>query len=92
MNYYALLYDLAPDYLTRRSLWRDDHLRLAREANTRSELLFAGAFSEPVDRALLIFHVTDVSAVEHFVREDPYVLNKLVTRWEIRPWTVVVGG
>ncbi len=29
--------------------------------------------------------------VEEFARNDPYVLNGLVTRWEVRPWAVVIG-
>jgi hypothetical protein len=30
--------------------------------------------------------------VEAFVRRDPYVAAGVVTRWRIRPWTVVIGG
>ena len=92
MNYYALLYYVVDDYISRRSTFRDEHLRLAREANHRGLLLLAGAFSEPVDRALLVFRCPDKSVVEDFVKKDPYVINGLVTRWEIRPWTVVLGN
>ena len=31
-------------------------------------------------------------AVEEFARNDPYVANGLVTRWEVRHWAVVIGG
>jgi len=48
--------------------------------------------SDPADRALLVFRVPDRSIVEDFARNDPYVTNGLVTRWEIRPWTVVIGN
>ena len=34
----------------------------------------------------------DPSVVEAFVGRDPYVANGVVTRWRIRPWTVVVGA
>jgi len=51
----------------------------------------AGAFN-PVDGALLIFRAGSPDEVEAFVRQDPYVLNGLVTAWRIREWTVVVGG
>jgi uncharacterized protein YciI len=91
MNYYALFYDVVEDYVSRRSLYRDEHLRLAREAYRRGELLLAGAFSAPVDRALLVFRAPDRTVVEDFVRDDPYVTNGLVARWEIRSWTVVIG-
>jgi uncharacterized protein YciI len=80
------------DYISRRSLYRDAHLRLAQEAHQRGELLLGGAFSDPTDQALLVFRAADKSVVEDFARHDPYVLNGLVTRWEIRPWAVVIGN
>jgi hypothetical protein len=41
---------------------------------------------------LLVFRVPDSSVVEDFVRADPYVSHGIVTRWEVRPWSVVIGG
>lgn len=90
--YFALLYDLTDDYLERRPAFRDEHLALARAARERGELLLAGAFADPADGALFVWTADDPAVVEDFVRHDPYVLNALVTRWTIRPWTVVVGG
>ncbi len=92
MNYYALFYQVVDDYLERRPLYRSDHLQLAQAAQTRGELLLGGAFSDPADAALLIFRTADKSVVEEFVRQDPYVQNGLVARWEIRAWTVVIGA
>jgi uncharacterized protein YciI len=91
MNYYALLYYLKDDYMERRPLYRHNHLQLAQEAHQRGELILAGAFSDPADRALLIFRVEDKAIVEQFVQHDPYVLNGLIARWEIRPWTLAIG-
>lgn len=91
MSYYALLYEVVDDYVARRAEFREQHLRAAREALQRGELVFGGALDEPVDRALLVFHVADKSAVEEFARKDPYVVNGLVKKWEVRPWNVVVG-
>jgi uncharacterized protein YciI len=92
MNYYALLYELVDDMVNRRIPFREEHLRLAREARERGELVLAGALAEPVDRALLVFHVDDKSKVEAFALKDPYVLNGLAKKWEVRPWNVVVGN
>lgn len=92
MNYYALLYDLVEDHETRRQPYRDEHLRRIQEARSRGELVMAGAFANPMDRALLVFRTTDRATVEAFVHNDPYVKNGLVPHWEIRAWTVVVGG
>src|ERR1700687_3620663 len=92
MNYYALFYELVEDMVARRVPFREEHLRLAREARERGELVLAGALADPVDRALLVFHVDDKSKVEAFARNDPYVLNGLAKKWEVRPWNVVVGN
>ena len=92
MNYYALLYELVDDMVNRRASFREEHLRLARESRGRGELVLAGALAEPVDRALLVFHVDDKSKAESFALKDPYVVNGLVKKWEVRPWNVVVGN
>ncbi len=92
MNYYALLYELVDDMVNRRVPFREEHMRLARESRERGELVLAGALTEPVDRALLVFQVDDKSKVESFARKDPYVVNGLAKKWEIRPWNVVVGN
>ena len=91
MGYYVLIYNVIDDYVSRRVPYREEHLRLAREAQNRGELLLGGALAEPVDKALLIFRVNDPAIIEAFVHSDPYVKNGLVTRWEIRPWTVVIN-
>jgi uncharacterized protein len=88
----ALIYDLADDYLDRRTSLREGHLGLARDARRRGELLLAGAFSDPYDRALLVWATDDESIVKRFVESDPYVVNGLVTGWQIRTWNVVVGN
>ena len=92
MPYFALLYETVDDYVARRAEFRSQHLDLAREAHARGELLLAGALADPVDRALLIFRAPDKTTVESFVQRDPYVTRGLVRRWEIRPWTVVIGN
>jgi uncharacterized protein YciI len=91
MAYYALFYDVVEDYVSRRAQYREEHLRLAREAHRRGELLLAGALTDPVDGALLVFRVADGSVVEDFARNDPYVISGLVTRWQVRSWAVVIG-
>ena len=92
MEYYALLYDVVDDYVERRSAYREEHLRLGTAAHRRGELLLAGALGDPPDGALLVFRTSERSIVEEFARNDPYVTHGLVTRWEVRPWAVVIGG
>ena len=90
--YYLLMYDLVPDYLERRTAYRLAHFELAKAAVARGELCLGGALAEPAESALLLFQGDSPAAAERFAKEDPYVLNGIVTQWQIRPWTVVVGA
>lgn len=92
MNYYALFYEVVDDFVARRAPFRQEHLRLANEARERGEIILAGALAEPADRALIVFHAADKGTAEAFARKDPYVVNGLVKKWEVRPWNVVVGN
>jgi uncharacterized protein YciI len=92
MNYYVLFYYVVDDFVSRRAECREEHLRLVREAHRRGELLLGGALADPADRALLVFRSADRSVAEDFARNDPYVVRGLVTRWEVRPWSVVIGN
>ena len=92
MKWFLLFYDVVPDYLERRGQFREEHLKLAREANARGELVLAGAYADPADGSALVWHTADTAPIERFIASDPYVKNGLVTRHRIRPWTVVIGG
>jgi uncharacterized protein YciI len=92
MAYFALIYELVDDYMSRRGTFRDQHLKLAKESSDRGELAMGGAFADPPDKALLVFRADDRSVPESFAHDDPYVTNGLVKHWEVRPWTVVIGN
>lgn len=92
MQYFALFYDVVDDFMVHRVPFREAHLRLVQEAYRRREIVLAGALGMPPDRALLIFRGSDPSIADAFARADPYVVNGLVTRWEVQPWAVVVGN
>jgi len=92
MPYYALFYDVVDDFVARRTMFREEHLGLARAAHARGELVFAGALADPADGALIIFQSDSPATAESFARNDPYVKNGLVTRWRVRNWTVVIGN
>lgn len=92
MKYFTLIYYVIDNFVAQRAPFREEHLRLAQEANQRGQLILAGALGDPADRALLIFYGPDSSAAQAFAQNDPYVLNGLVTRWEVQPWAVVIGN
>jgi uncharacterized protein YciI len=89
--HYLLVYDLTPDYLERRAQYRDEHLTMAWAASEAGELVFGGALTDPVDKAILLFAADSPEVAERFARADPYVRNGLVSHWRVREWTTVVG-
>lgn len=89
--HYLLMYDVVPDYITRRGEFRDEHLQKAWDAVARGELVLGGALADPPDGTVLLFQGDSPAAAETFAKADPYVVNGLVTRWRVRSWTTVVG-
>ena len=89
--HYLLIYEVAPDYLARRPLFRGAHLKHAWDAVDRGELLLGGAVGDPVEGSILLFSAQSTAIPEAFAKADPYVLNGLVTRWRVVPWNTVAG-
>ncbi|MEL6359285.1 MAG: YciI family protein [Bacteroidota bacterium] len=89
--YYALIYHNHPSYMSERGKYREEHLGLLNTFVNSGELSLAGAFDDP-DRSLYVFRgVQAEQAAQNFVAQDPYVTNKLVNKWEIKKWNVVIG-
>ncbi len=89
--HYLLMYDVVPDYVERRTMFRDEHLSLAWQAHARGELVLGGALADPADGAVLLFKGESPAAAEAFAAADPYVRNGLVSRWRVRKWLTVAG-
>ena len=90
--YYILFYNYVDNIIEKRVPFREAHLALATSFVESGELLLGGAFANPADGAILIFKVGNKTQVVAFVKQDPYVQNGLVTSWNIREWSVVVGA
>jgi uncharacterized protein YciI len=90
--HYLLFYDVVEDYATQRMPFRAAHLEHGRQALARGELILGGALAHPVDGAVLLFQGDDPAVAENFARNDPYVLQGLVTNWRVREWTTVLGA
>lgn len=89
---YVLLYDVVDDMVNKRAPYRAEHLQLIKDAHERGEIVMAGAVGDPVDGAVLVFRSDSPAVAEKFVMADPYVKNGLVTRWKVKPWTLVAGA
>jgi uncharacterized protein len=89
--HYLLFYEVADDYISRRTQYRDAHLQKAWDASVRGELVLGGAFANPPDGAVLLFKGDSIQVAEKFAEADPYVLNGVVKRWYVREWNTVAG-
>jgi len=91
MKFFALMYQGVPDYFEKRTPLREGHLARAREAQSRGELLMAGALENPPG-SLFIFRCEDDGPVRAFAAADPYVTGNIVLKWSVQPWLVSIGG
>ena len=89
--HYVLLYEVVDDYIARRAPFREEHLRLAKEAHERGEVVLAGALADPADGAMLVFRGPTSESAEAFAKADTYVRNGVVKQWRVRKWNTVVG-
>lgn len=87
--HYILFYDYVPDVVEKRAPHRAGHLQLIKTSFDAGELTLAGAFTEPVDGAAIVFRSED--AAQRFVEADPYVARGVVNAWRIRKWQTVIG-
>jgi uncharacterized protein len=91
LKHFLLFYEVADDYVERRTRFRRAHLDMAWTAASRGELVLAGALTAPTDSAVLLFKGESSAVAEQFATTDPYVVNGLVKRWRVREWVTVVG-
>lgn len=87
--HYLLIYNAIDNYMVERMPYRDEHLRLAKEAEDRGELLFAGALGEK-GSAFLFLCDSPEKALD-FAKKDPYVINGLILNYEVLPWATAAG-
>jgi uncharacterized protein YciI len=66
------------------------HQERLREFHARGELLMVGTFADPVaDGSMAIFATRE--GAEEFVKEDPFVLQGVVSSWTLREWNEILA-
>jgi uncharacterized protein YciI len=80
----VLLYHSAPDVLSTAPLHYPAHKARVDAFHARGALLAVGTWADPREGSMAIFRTR--ADAEAFVREDPFVLNGVVARHEIRDW------
>jgi uncharacterized protein len=84
---YVLLYDAAADLDRARAVFPAHRARW-QDFVARGELLMIGPFTDPRQGAMGVFATRE--AAEQFVRLDPFVLEGVVKKWELREWREAV--
>ena len=90
--YYILFYKTVENYIERRVPFREEHLGLAQQAYQNGSLVLGGALADPSDGAVLVFKGDSPEVAKDFANNDPYVKNGLITEWNVRAWSVVIGN
>lgn len=86
---YVLFYESGPDLAAKAPVHFPAHKARWTEFNDRGSLLMVGPFS---DRAGSMGIFTSREAAEEFAAGDPFVLEGVVSRWEIREWNEALVG
>ena len=81
---YVLYYRSAPDGLEKAPQHIAAHRARWSEFAANGSLLMIGPFADPREGAMGIFTTRD--AAETFARDDPFVLNGVVSEWVVRDW------
>ena len=82
---YVVLYESSEDVLEKAPVHYPAHSEHADRFNDTGTLELIGPFGDPQTQgSMAIFNTRE--AAEEFVAGDPFVLNEVVRRWEIREW------
>ena len=82
---YVLFYESADDVLSKAPAHFPAHQARLQDWHARCDILMVGTFGDPQEQGSMgIF--PSRAAAEAFVAGDPFVVNGVVRRWEIREW------
>ena len=87
---YVLLYESAQVASSKAPKHGKAHQARLDDFRSRGSLVMTGSFTNPEDGSMSIF--TSREAAEEFIREDPFVVNGVITSWHIGEWDEVNGA
>jgi uncharacterized protein len=86
---YVVLYESADDVLSRAPAHFPAHRARLDEFHARGDILMVGTFGDPQEQGSMAIFPTR-EAAEAFVAGDPFVLEGVVRRHEIREWNEIL--
>jgi len=87
---YVVLYESADNVLEKAPAYFRAHSERVDEFHAHGTLLLTGTFADPQEHGSMAIFTTR-EAAEEFVAGDPFVLNGVVRRSEIREWNEVLS-
>jgi uncharacterized protein YciI len=87
---YVLFYESADDVADKAPAHFPAHHARLQAFHARGEILMVGTFGDPQEQGSMGIFPTRAAA-ESFADGDPFVLNGVVRRWEIREWNEVLA-
>jgi uncharacterized protein YciI len=91
MPVFAVHYDYADDSEESRNVHRPAHREFLGTLTGPVKALATGPYADPPAAALLVIEADSADAVESKLDEDPFFVNGLIKRRQIREWTQVNG-
>lgn len=92
LMYYILFYKTVEQFEEKRLPHRADHFNYIKAFVEKGALVLGGALQDPPNEAVIVFQSENPHTAQDFATNDPYVINGLITSWEVRPWNVMVGA
>ena len=81
-------YEVAPDGMAKAQANITAHRARLNEFHVGGVLLMAGPFANPLEGAMGVF--TNREAAEEFIQGDPFVINRVVSKWTLWEWNEVL--
>jgi uncharacterized protein YciI len=86
----VMFYASADDVATKAPPHFPAHLERIKAFHARGELLLVGTFGDPQAQGSMgVFASRE--AAEEFIAADPFVLNGVVSGYEVRDWNEILG-
>ena len=87
---YVLFYQPADDVAAKAPPHFPAHQERFQDFHARGLLLMLGTFADPQTQGSMAIFTTR-EAAEEFAAGDPFVINGVVRRWEVREWNEVLA-
>ena len=86
----VLFYESSPDMMNVVHQHYPAHKSRVDAFHARGDVLAIGTWADPREGSMAVFRTR--AAAEEFVKDDPFVLNRVVARYHIKDWNETLLG